>query len=230
MMKYVLQILLCLLAVTSALSAQTRFTVGVRTLALDQNITQAERYVKTKEGYETLVFMIRHPGEIIEAYVDETGLPIFRKIQVPGQQDTYQVASSVNFTEGAKSILVLGWGLPENERYLSVDDNLLGAGYNDWLMINTSSRTVGLRIGKGEKPFMIEPNRIEKCKVASPEGLGAAVLGRAKFDGEVKTFYSTYWPIRSGERSIVVFFEQGDRMRLRKISDTLVAKEKDGGI
>ncbi len=206
-------------------------TIGVRTLALDESATEIERYVKTADGYKLLVFLIRHPGELVDTNVDERNLPIYKKMIQPSEEPSFQVVQQLKLPYGAKSVLILGWSVSGEERYMVVDDKFLDASYNDWLMINTVSKTVGLRIGKDEKPFIIKPNSIQICKVTTPGGKGAAVLGRTKLDDEMETFYSTYWPIREGERSIVIFVEQGERVKVRKISDALLKKsENDEGV
>lgn len=218
---------LCLYLLCHSLSGQTTAKVGIRTLALDPSISNAEKYVKTEEGYELLVFLSRHPGELIDAQIGENILPVFEKVQVPGKGLTFQVAHQIKLPGEAKTVLLLGWGSAGNERFLPVNDKILDANYNNWLMINTTSKTVGFQIGKGEKPFVLDPNSIDIRKVTTPANEGAAVLGRARLDDKVKTFYSTYWPIRSGERSIVIFVEQNDRIRVRKISDALLDKKPD---
>jgi len=225
-MKLLLLLPICVQFLGGTLAGQTATTVGVRTLALDTNAANSEKYVKTAEGYELLVFLNRHPGKLVDAYSEETTLPLFEKTEEPDGKVGFKVANAITIPATARSVLILGWGASGNERYLPIDDKFLNASYNDWLMINTSSKPVGFRIGKDEKPFFIKPNSIQNCKVAIPEAKGAAVLGRAEMDGKVRTFYSTYWSIRSGERSIVIFVEQGERIRVRKISDALLEKKE----
>lgn len=224
-MKRLFSITACMLLLGAALPGQRTIPVSIRTLALGPGITKSENYVKTSEGYELLVFLSRHPGQLIDTQPDEAGLPIFKKAIEAGQE-IFAVANRIKLPGGASSVLLLGWGNPGNERYLPVDDKFMNAGYNDWLMINTTPKPIGFRIGKDEKPFFIKPNEINTFKVASQEDKGAAVLGRAEMNGEIRTFYSTYWPIRSGERSIVIFVEDNDRIRVKKISDALL-KEKE---
>lgn len=201
--------------------------IGVRGLALDRADAMPERYVRVKDGYELLRFLSSQPVELISAIV-ESDLLLYEKKMNDKGEEIYQVAEKVNLPVGAKGFLVLGWKDEEKYRYLAINDNFSAAKYNNWLMINTTSKPLAVQIGKKNKPFGLKPNQATNYEVESPEGAGAAVMGRAMLEGEVKTFYSTYWPIRKGERSIVIFVERGDRISVKKISDSLFKPKKDG--
>ena len=41
-------------------------------------------------------------------------------------------------------------------------------------------------------------------------------------NGEAKTFYSTYWPVHKGKRALVLFVDDGSKIRVKRISDALV--------
>ena len=199
--------------------------IGVRGLALERADPLPERYIKVKDGYELIQFLYSQPVQLIIAYT-ESALPLFEKKKNDEGEEAYEIAEKVSVPASAKGILLLGWKGEEGPRYLAIDDNFPAAKYNNWLMINAASKPVAFRIGKENKPFIVKASSAENYKVNVPEGRGAAVLGQAEMEGEAKTFYSTYWPIREKERSIVIFFEREDRMRLRKISDSLFVPKK----
>ena len=48
------------------------------------------------------------------------------------------------------------------------------------------------------------------------------VPAQTPFDGEAKTFFSTYWPVYPDKRAVVLFVDDGKRIRVKRISDKLV--------
>ncbi len=207
--------------------AQAR-EIGVRGLALQRGESMPERYVKVKGGHEFVYFLSSQPVKLIKAIV-ETELFLYEKKLNDEGEEIYVIAERIKLPSGARGVLVLGWKGKEKFQYLAIKDHFSDAKYNDWLMINTTSKPLAIQVGKKKKPFILKEKRETVCKIDSPEEVGAAVLGRVNIEGEVKTFYSTYWPIRKGERSIVVFVEKGERIITRKISDSLFKPKKVEG-
>ena len=201
-------------------------TVGVRALVIGDASAMPERYLSTKKGYEILKFTNAQPSELIHADRTEK-LPLFAKIPAGSEKDSYQAVQEVSLPAAAKNVLLLFWKGSESLNCFAVNDNILEANYNNWLMINTTEKPIGFLIGRGEEPFFIKPNGILKCRITSKHGGGVEVEGRAKWDGRIKTFYSTYWPIREGERSIVIFLRKGGRIKVKKISDYLLRDRTD---
>ena len=220
-------LLLCLLPFVLHGQEARPVDVGVRALALDRTLELPERYLKTAEGFELLPISNRQPGERIETR-SAGRIALYRKSVGEHDEEAFDLAEQVVVPEGAKSILLLVWQTQEGIRFLPVDDNFAGAGYDDWLMINTTSKAIGFRIGEATDPFFLKPNSIETCKIAAPKDAGTPVIGRIRSNGKIKTFYSTYWPVRSGERSLVLFVEQNNRIRVEKISDALLDKTGEG--
>ncbi len=201
-------------------------TIEVRVLALGNAVNMPERFLSTEEGYEKLSFSNRKPSEIIEANTGEL-LPIFERAKDPNAESEYSIAEQVNLPKGSKSVLLLCWVSKEGGlRYYPINNSIKGADYNDWLMVNTTSKTVGFQIGQKQKPVFLKPKGIKNYKVVAEKGKGVPVVGRAKFNGEIDTFYSTYWRIRGNERSIIIFTEVGNKIKAIKIGDRLV-KTKD---
>ena len=201
--------------------------LNVRSLALDKGQDLPERYLKVGDEYVALPFSSMQPGELVQVSIDASSLPLFESVKGPAGEVSYRVVKEVKLPPGAKGVLLLGWLAPEGARYLAIDDDFMSAKYNDWLLVNTAPKEVGFRIGEDNKPIMISANGVTKYKLTAAEGTGVAVVARAKWGDKVKTFYSTYWPVRAGERGIVIFFYQkGERMAVRKITDMLL-KSKD---
>lgn len=201
--------------------------MDVRTLALGIAKNVPERFLLTEEGYQKMSFSNRQASEIIKAYRSES-LPLFVKAIEPDAKSEYSIAEQVKLPQNTKSVLLLCWTTPQGKlRYYPINDSIMGAGYNDWLMINTTSKAVGFRIGQYEKPVILKPKDVKNYKVRAEKGKGVPVVGKAHFNGETKTFYSTYWRIRKNERSIIIFTEVGNKIRAIKIGDSLVKTKDD---
>jgi len=214
--------LLLLFLICTCAHAQTQTTtIEVRLLALGSANSMPERYLSTKDGFEEVTYSSRQASQTIEAYIDEQ-LPLFKKSANPNARSGYEVADQIKLPPESKSVLLLCWNTPEGQKFHAINDSILKAEYNTWLMINTTAKAVGFRIGENEKPVFLEPNSIKNYTVTAEEGKGVPVWGRAEFDGNIKTFYSTYWRIRENERSIVIFNEVGNKIRVKKIGDRLV--------
>lgn len=201
--------------------------MDVRTLALGAAKNVPERFLLTEDGYQKMSFSNRQASEIIKAYRSES-LPLFVKAIAPDAKSEYSIAEQVKLPQNSKSILLLCWATQEGKlRYYPINDSIIGAKYNDWLMINTTSKPVGFYIGKNKKPVVIKPKNIKNYKVTAEKGKGVPVIGRAQFNGEMKTFYSTYWKLRENERSIIIFTEVGNKIKATNIGDQLVKPKDD---
>lgn len=212
-------ILMVTLGACSLLAARE---INTRTLALDKSGDLPERYVKVAEGYVALSFSFVQPGEVMPVFAGDSSLPLYEQVETKGGNISYKLIHEVRLPAGAKGVLLLGWIGPDGPRYLAVDDDFLSAKFDQWLLINTASKDVAFRIGDDNKPLMLKANSVQNYKLTAPEGTGVSVIGQAKWGEEIKTFYSTYWPVRAGERGIVIFFyHSGERIALRKITDTL---------
>lgn len=223
MTKLLLFASFCALFLTGTVKSEI---VGIRALALASSSDMPERYLSTKEGYELLAFKSAQPSALIKANTEER-LPLFEKGFDANRKPVYRIAEQVKLPGDARSVLLLGWNSASGPSFLAIDDNFLNAEYSNWLMINTSDKPIAFQIGEGEKPFVIKPNSIKDCKISPPKGTGAAVQGKSVWNDQVRGFYSTFWPIREGERSIVIFVERGNRISVKKISDNLRRKNNE---
>lgn len=194
--------------------------VDVRALALDSAADMPERYLKTKSGYELLEISSRQPRVAIQVLAEKQ-LNLYERSVGSDGEITFHLADQVPFKAEAKSVLLLVWSSANKILYRAVADNYAAASYDDWLLINMTSRPVEFQIGEETKMFEIKPNRSRACKLSLPKGTSAAVIGRSKWEDRTKTFYSTYLPIRGHERSIIIFTENDDRILVKKVSDVL---------
>ena len=201
--------------------------LNVRTLALVKGENLPERYVKVAEKYVALSFSYIQPSEVIETLAGEASLSLYEQVTDPEGEVSYKIAKAIKLPAGAKGVLLLGWKGVKDTRYLAIDDDFLSAKYDNWLLVNTASKELAFRIGDDNKPIKIKANGVTNYKLTAREGTGVSVVGRAKWGEKMKTFYSTYWPVRAGERGIVIFFyHKGDRIALRKITDILLKPKK----
>lgn len=195
--------------------------IPLRALALAKGIEIPDRYIQTSDGHVPLPISWLEPGAVMPAVADLGELSIFEQITNERNVIAYRVAEKVKLPTGAKGILLLGWMAGDSPRYLAIDDDYLSAKHNDWMLINAADKAVAFQMGRNEKPVLIQPASVKKNRLNAKKNVGVSVIGQAQWDGKAKTFYSTYWPVRGGERGIVIFFSHHDRISLRKITDPL---------
>lgn len=164
--------------------------------------------------------MIRRPAMLAALAADP--LPLYRsEIDAKGNQ-AFVVAHRVKVPAGASGLLLLGWAVGDQARYVALADDFAAARFNDWLLINASSRPVAFKVGRDAQAVMVASGGSATCRITAPPGQGAAVLAQAPIDGEPKVFFSTYWPVRGDQRTVVVFADDGpDRILVKRISDKL---------
>ncbi len=214
--------LILLIGVVMSIPTLHARTLNIRSLALGGEEAISQRYVRVEDGYLPLSFSIIQPSPLIAALSGETVLPLFERVTKPDGELAYEMVEKIKVPARAKGVLLLAWGSEKGARYLAVDDNYLSAKYNDWLFINTASKQIAFQVGLKNKPLMMKANTVARYKVKTSEESGISAVGQVKVGEKVKTFYSTYWPVRSGQRGIVIFFERGDRVDVRKITDVLL--------
>lgn len=194
--------------------------LAVRCLALRSG-EASEVYLRGAKGHEKLDFSATQPGAVVQALVANP-LPLYR-MGVDGEgKEEFVVAHKVKVPVGARGILLLGLTSGKETRYVAIEDDFGSARFSDWLLINTSARPVAFKVGGKAKPILVAPGKSVKYKIKAEEGKGAAVLAQAPFDGKSKTFFSTYWPVHPGKRTIVLFADDGEKIRVKRISDKLV--------
>lgn len=195
--------------------------VEVRTLALSRLENPSEHYLKTEAGYKLLTISHRQPRKPIETTTDGT-LRVYQK-SGDNSRDMYEVYAEVPLPKEARSILLLVTEAPDGIQYRPVIDHYTEASHTDWLMINTTSQVITLQIGQNADPFFLEPDSAKTCKLDATHQGGLAITGKVESNGEFKTIYSTYWALREGARSIVIFLDEENRIQTKRITDPLPA-------
>lgn len=150
--------------------------------------------------------------------VNAQGKPVIDNIQ------------AVALPTGAKEILLLGQVNDGKASYVAIEDRFLNAKFNDWIAINTSSIPVAVRCGdKTNKPVRVDPGKSLIFTPKIEENKGVEMVAMAPRDGELKTFLSSYWPAFPGQRTMIIFYHDGEKMRGRRIGDRFVKLEEPKG-
>lgn len=94
-------------------------------------------------------------------------------------------------------------------------------------MINASSHPIAFKAGDTAKPLLLKPGVSTTHPVTAAKGEGIEITAQASLKGKVRTFYSTFWPVYADKRSVVVFVDDGTRILVKRISDSLPKKKVD---
>lgn len=127
---------------------------------------------------------------------------------------------------GATEVLLLGWVSEGKGKYAVLKDHFLQAKFDDWIAINTSAHPVAVRVGSESDPVRVDPGKSVVFRPKIEEGKGVEMIAAAPYKGKTKTFLSTYWPAFAGQRTMIVFFDDGEKMRAKRIGDRFVRKEE----
>lgn len=127
----------------------------------------------------------------------------------------------MNLPSGTREILLLALPSADGTHYLAIRDNLSEAGFNDWLLINTSSRTVAFAVGENTAPVVVRPGASAIQRFNLPANEGTAVRALTPIDDRPTVFFTTFWPVRGDRRTIVLFTDEGDAIHVRRIADQL---------
>jgi len=206
-------------------SHATAQTINVRTLALRAG-ELPEVYLRVGEKYEKLRFSAVQPSSTVRA-IRVNPLPLYKRETDAEGKDVYVVAYKIKIPTGAKGIMLLGWKSGDKVRHLAIKDDFSKARFNDWLLINTSKKPIIFKVGQKAKPFLVKAGSAETYPLKRVrEGKGTEVTAHAKFKGKVKLFFSTYWPVFPGKRMVVLFVDDGRKIRVKRIIDKLVPVKK----
>lgn len=189
----------------------------VRVLALKSG-DFPELFLRGAEAHLPIRFSNIQPGEVMPA-LRANPLPIYRRDTNDEGEEIYVVAHKVKLPSGSGGILLLAWKAGDELRFVAIEDNFGSARYNDWLLINTGARPIAFKVGEDTKPIIVKPGSSSSYRIRAEKGSGATVLAQAPFDGESKTFFSTFWPVYANKRTIVLFVDDGEKIRVKRISD-----------
>jgi hypothetical protein len=126
------------------------------------------------------------------------------------------------------SFLLLGWMVENKPAFLAIEDPFETSKSDDWMLINTTSKTVAIQIGEKTKPVPLKPGEHTKMKITAPSGTGAATTMAYAEGKDWKPFYSSYVPIFNDKRCIVIIARSGEDFRVKIIPDkpVLVTEKK----
>jgi len=194
-------------------------TISVRTLALRSG-EMPEVYLKGPEQYLLLEFSSAQPTEPVRAVAGDPLVLYTSEMNDKGEQ-VFTPVHKLKIPTGSSGILLLAWTSGGETRYVAIKDNFESARYNDWLLINAATRPVAFKVGENTKAMVVAPGKSTTHRISAKAGKGATVLAQAPFDGKAKTFFSTYWPVHPGKRCVVLFVDDGPKIRVKRISDKL---------
>lgn len=214
----------CLLA--SSLWAQD-VTISLRTMQLGGG-EMPNLYVKKADAKEPalLTWFNTQPTEPIQV-VHDGSLKLYKQTTNSEGKLGYEVASLVKLPSAENEVLLLAWESEGMIKYLAIKDQFLNANFNDWMAINTSANPVAILAGDNAKPVKIEAGKSLIFRPNIEQGKGVKILAQASREGEVKTFLSTYWPAFEGQRTMIIFYDDGDKMRAKRIGDRFLKKEEE---
>lgn len=215
-------LVLCLL-VGSAWSQNP--TVSLRTLQLGEgNLPESWVVVKDAKEPVKLTWQTSQPTEPLQVLHDGQ-LKLFRYSLDPTGKAKADDVRAVKLPDGADEVLLLVWPNGDQSRYVAIKDQFLKADFNDWMAINASPNPVAIQAGSKSMPVKVEPGKSVIFKPDIEEGKGVEMIAMAPRKGELKTFLSTYWPAFAGQRTLILFYDDGDRMCAKRIGDRFVRKE-----
>ncbi|NQX02329.1 hypothetical protein HQ447_16850 [bacterium] len=149
------------------------------------------------------------PFGIFRGPLDDKGKPV----------DTTPLPVSL---PASASILLLGWMNGEKPGFLAIEDPFATMKHDDWLVINSSNSQLAIQIGETAKPVPVKANGHQTIKSSAPSGTGAAVtIASQQADGKWKAVYTSYWPIYDDKRGLVLVVQNGARLNVNYISDTI---------
>lgn len=207
------------LALAVSLSAAAMETLAVRTLAL-RGGEMPELHLLGGKEHIAIEFSEVQPGPLMRVPAANP-LPLYRSETKAGGGQAWVVARKIPVPAGAKGILLLAVPDGDNTRITAIKDEFGSARYNDWLLINVSSKPVAFAVGDKARPVLIASGTSATHRVSAPRGQGTTVLAQAPIDGKPTVFYSTYWPVREDRRSVVLFADDGPSILVKRIADTL---------
>ena len=221
-------ILLAFLIAGSALAQDAQ--ISLRTLQLDGD-EMPESWVLTaneKGDLVTLAWLSSQPTAPVKVAHDGQ-LKLFRYTTNDKGEKVPEVAEIIKLPAAVKEVLLLGWIKDDKAEYVVIADKFLNAKFNDWMAINASENRTAVLAGDKGEPVLVEPGKSVIFQPDIQEGKGVKIIAKTQRKAELKTFLSSYWPAFPGQRTLIIFYDDGDRMRAKRIGDRFIAEQpKDG--
>lgn len=225
-MRYLFVPFITLITALVSLPTQAR-NISIRTMATS-SAKMPDFFIKAsaEKPHEMLRWPTRQPSERVMAKC-ESFLPLFQRLPDGSGKQHLAIARRVQIPAGAREIILLAWTDGKEVRLRAIEDKFVGAKSNEWLFINASSKLIAFTIGDDAQPITLASGVSRLCQVSSPQNKGAAAVGRAQIRGKLRVFYSTYLPIKEGQRTLMMFTDDGDKIRAKCIVDELTLPESD---
>lgn len=155
------------------------------------------------------VSSIQPSREVVLPY--RSPLPVFGEGDLTPEGELPAPLARVDLPEGVDRVLLLITQTEEGTRFFAMEDTLHSADERDWMFFNLGNRPVAFVIGEGSEPVLIPARSRFAHRVNDLAGQGTPVKAAARFEGEVRTFYSTFWPMPEGRRNLVLLVPRGDK-------------------
>lgn len=207
------------LLLSAGLAFSQSSKLSFRTLALD-NSQYPDLFVMGAGKAVPLAFSSKQPSP---AQAADKGSPLkIYKGALDGKGKPADAAPSLVELPAASSVLLLAWTEAEKQSFVAVADAFATAKSGDWLVVNHTSKALVIQVGEGAEEITVEPKTYPTIKCTAPVGEGAATTVSVKQpDGSKKSVYSTYLPIYKDQRGLIVVVQNGERVRVNYISDSL---------
>jgi len=205
--------------------------LSLRTILLDGS-KMPESYIRVVDedgiSLEKVPWPDTQPSEPLRVMHDGT-LKLLRSSKDPDGKEVLEVLREIKLPGSAEEVLLLGTSDSGEDHYVAIEDIFLKAKFNDWLAVNSGPQPVILMVGDKGKPIKVEAESSRIFRPQIEELTGVKIIAQAEYRGEMRTFLSTYWPAFSKQRTMVIFFRDGERMRGRRISDRFIRKPEEPG-
>jgi hypothetical protein len=204
--------------------------VSVRTLQLSGS-TLPDSWVSVADAKEPvkLTWLTSQPTQPLQVLHDGS-LKLLRYSNDPKGKRIVEIITSLKLPKSIKEVLLLAWVSNGDVKYKLIKDQFLDAKFDDWIAINTSMHSVALLAGESSKPIRINAGKSLLFKPKINVGKGVKMLGKRAYNGKVETFLSTYWPAFAKQRSMIIFYADGERIRTKRIGDRFLVKKKNKGL
>lgn len=202
--------------------------LSVRALLIEKS-DLPDWYLKVNnQKFEPIQWSIRQPSFAMITQADQELNVYSKKVDQNGKPE-FILAKKVAIPEETDEIILLGWLTDNDEEaenaedanLLAVADNSKNAKFNEWLVINCSDQEVIFRYGKENDAINVESSDAKFYSIKGEPGKGGEVIAEATIKGEMRKIYSTFWSAPDEQRSIIIFYTQDDRPKLRRIIDFL---------
>lgn len=197
-------------------------SLGVRTLALE-GVDMPEWFVAVDNSqFEQLKWPTRQPSAAIKVQAKGELAIYAREMDQDGKAE-FKIIRKVTIPEVADEVLLLSRNHDDNDQpdLIAIPDDHKKAKFNDWLVINQSDQDVTFRYGQDIEPLKLSPGETKPYQIQGERDKGGEVVAEAMIKGEMKKIYSTFWSASDKQRSVILFYNKGDAVKVLRMADFL---------